>query len=48
VVTLDEIQVDNYEGVEHLHLRKFLSESFWFFKDISNWTASGLFLKPVI
>ena len=28
VVTLDEIQVDNYEGVEHLHLRKFLSESF--------------------
>jgi predicted AAA+ superfamily ATPase len=28
VVTLDEIQVDNYKGVEHLHLRKFLSESF--------------------
>jgi len=28
VVTLDAIQVDNYEGVEHLHLRKFLYESF--------------------
>ena len=28
VVTLDEIQVDNYEGVEHLHLRRFLSETF--------------------
>ncbi len=28
VVTLDEIQIDNYEGVEHLHLRKFLSETF--------------------
>lgn len=28
VVTLDEIQIENYEGVEHLHLRKFLSETF--------------------
>ncbi|MGE0019925.1 MAG: ATP-binding protein [Draconibacterium sp.] len=28
VVTLDEIQIDNYEGVEHFHLRKFLSETF--------------------
>ena len=28
VVTLDEIQIENYEGVEHLHLWKFLSETF--------------------
>jgi hypothetical protein len=28
VVSLDEIQIDNYEGVEHWHLRKFLNEAF--------------------
>ncbi len=28
VVTLDEIQADNYKGIEHLHLRRFLNETF--------------------
>ena len=27
VVSLDEIQVSSYEGVEHMHIRKFLRES---------------------
>lgn len=27
VVSLDEIQVSSYEGVEHMHIRKFLTES---------------------
>ncbi len=27
VVSLDEIQVSSYEGVEHMHIRKFLKES---------------------
>jgi hypothetical protein len=26
VVSLDEVQVYSYEGVEHMHLRKFLME----------------------
>lgn len=26
VVTMDEFQVDSYQGIEHIHIRKFLSE----------------------
>jgi uncharacterized protein len=26
VVTMDEIQIDSYKGIEHIHLRKFLTE----------------------
>lgn len=26
VVTMDEIQIDSYQGIEHIHLRKFLTE----------------------
>lgn len=28
VVTLDEIHADNYKGIEHLHLRQFLNQTF--------------------
>lgn len=26
VVTMDEIQIDSYKRIEHIHLKKFLSE----------------------
>ena len=28
VVSLDEIQVNSFEGIEHIYLRKFLTETF--------------------